>query len=120
MSKILYIEDVPESAQLAERVLENEEHDIILAATGLEGLEKLKSQSPDVILLDLGLPDIDHGTMAQRICEQNQNAHTPIIVISAWPESEVRRITEAYCFNEYLLKPYDVDELVDIVQSHLE
>ena len=119
MSKILVIEDTPESAQLAERVLGQQDYDVLIAATGKEGLEITRDQKPDVILLDLGLPDVGAEAMAQQLCIACQDEDTPIIVVSAWPEHTVRQITEAFCFKEYIIKPYNVDTFVERVNAYI-
>ena len=119
MTKILIIEDAPESAKLAERLLVNQNYDVLLATTGEEGITMALEHQPDMILLDLGLPDIAAETIAGQLQEESNLNHTPVIVVSAWPEYEVRRITKDYGFREYIRKPFDVDFFVSTVRSHL-
>lgn len=119
MTKVLVIEDVPESAQLAKRLLNAQNYDVLLAANGGDGLEMVREHNPDVILLDLGLPDIDADMLALKLCVEIDEANTPVIVVSAWPEIEVRRMTEAYCFKTYLTKPYNVDKFTQTVSSYV-
>jgi two-component system KDP operon response regulator KdpE len=119
MAKILVIEDAPESAKLAERILVNQNYEVLLAATGGEGLNMALEHQPDMILLDLGLPDIAAETIAGQLREETKLNRTPVIVVSAWPEYEVRRITKDYGFREYIRKPFDVDAFISTVRSHL-
>lgn len=119
MTKVLVIEDVPESAMLAKRLLDAQNYDVLLAANGGEGLEMVRKHNPDVILLDLGLPDIDADMLALKLCVEIDEAKTPVIVVSAWPEVEVRRMTESYCFKAYLTKPYNVDKFTETVRSYV-
>jgi DNA-binding response OmpR family regulator len=119
MAKILVIEDTLESALLARRILVDQNHEVILAATGEEGLTIARKLQPDMILLDLGLPDIAAETIAERLRTDDKLSGTPVIVVSAWPEYEVRRITQDYGLNEYIRKPFDVDFFVGIIQNHL-
>lgn len=119
MTKILIIEDAPESAKLAERILVNQNFEVLLATTGREGLSMALEHHPDMILLDLGLPDIGAETIAGQLRDKTQLTQTPVIVVSAWPEYEIRRITKDYGFREYIRKPFDVDFFVSTVRSHL-
>jgi len=119
MTKILIIEDAPESAKLAQRILVNQNFDVLLASTGTEGLSMALEHQPDMILLDLGLPDIGAETIAEQLREETKLTHTPVIVVSAWPEYEIRRITKDYGFNEYIRKPFDIDFFVSTVRNHL-
>jgi DNA-binding response OmpR family regulator len=119
MTKILVIEDAPDSAQLAERILEDQNYEVLLAATGGEGLAMAREHQPDMILLDLGLPDIAAETIAGQLREENQLSQTPVIVVSAWPEYEIRRITKDYGFREFIRKPFDIDFFVSMIHNHL-
>jgi DNA-binding response OmpR family regulator len=119
MTKILIIEDAPESAKLAQRILVNQNFEVMLASTGNEGLSMAVEHQPDMILLDLGLPDIGAETIAGRLREETILTNTPVIVVSAWPEYEIRRITKDYGFREYIKKPFDIDFFVSTVHNYL-
>jgi DNA-binding response OmpR family regulator len=119
MAKILVIEDALESALLARRILVDQNHEVTLAATGEEGLTLARKLKPDMILLDLGLPDIAAETIAEQLRTDERISATPVIVVSAWPEYEIRRITHEYGLDEYIRKPFDVDFFVGTIQSHL-
>jgi len=119
MAKILVIEDVLESALLARRILVDQDHEVILASTGEEGLAIAQKLQPDMILLDLGLPDIAAETIAERLRTDERLSETSVIVVSAWPELEIRRITQDYHLDEYIKKPFDVDFFVGTIQNYL-
>jgi DNA-binding response OmpR family regulator len=119
MTKILVIEDAPESALLAQRLLVDQNYEVMLAATGGEGLTMAHEHHPDMILLDLGLPDIAAEAIAGELRADENLSDTPVIVVSAWPEYEIRRITKDYNLDEYIRKPFDVDFFVGTIQSHL-
>ncbi|MGD8457176.1 MAG: response regulator [Anaerolineales bacterium] len=119
MAKILIIEDAPESAKLAQRILVNQDYEVLLAATGDEGLKLALEYQPDMILLDLGLPDINADAIAGQLQQEENLYFTPVIVVSAWPEYEIRRIIKDYGFREYIKKPFDVDSFIRTIRSHL-
>jgi DNA-binding response OmpR family regulator len=119
MAKILVIEDALESAMLARRILVDKNHEVTLAATGEEGLHLARKLKPDMILLDLGLPDITAESIAEQLRTDENLSSTPVIVVSAWPEFEIRRITHDYGLDEYIRKPFDVDFFVGTIQNHL-
>ena len=65
MAKILVIEDALESARLSQRILVNQDYEVVLAATGEEGIDRAKEHHPNMILFDLGLPDCEPEIVAQ-------------------------------------------------------
>lgn len=119
MAKVLVIEDVADSANLARKILTNYDHEVLVAMTGSGGLKLASDEHPDLVLLDLGLPDIDGQTLLGRLRSEANMGDTPIILCSAWPEEAARKMAHAYGFNGYISKPYKVLNFIDIVESHL-
>ena len=77
---VLIIEDEKNIQTFMGKVLKRHEYRVLCADTGTQGLEIIRSQCPDIILLDLGLPDMDGGRIIQEVRTWTS---TPIIVISA-------------------------------------
>jgi CheY-like chemotaxis protein len=119
MAKILIIEDVPDSANLARKILTKFEHEVLVAENGEEALSLAGIGDLDLILLDLGLPDVDGQTLLGMLRRDYDMENTPIIVCTAWPEDTALRMAEAYGFDGYISKPYTVNKLMDVVNHYL-
>lgn len=108
MTTILHIEDNPANKILIERVLEPQGYSIVYAPDGESGIIAALEHMPDLILLDMGLPDIDGQTVATLIKQMPQLANTPVVVITAWPAEKAMETAERYGLTGCILKPIDV------------
>lgn len=106
---ILLIEDEPQMRRFLRVTLQGHGFRLIEAATGGEGLTQAATRNPDVVLLDLGLPDIDGLEVTRRIREW---AQIPIIVISAREQEEDKIRTLDAGADDYLTKPFAAGELL--------
>lgn len=120
MAKILYIEDIPDNATLAQKILTKRGHEFLWAQNAENGLEMALENQPDLILLDLGLPDVDGQTLSIWLRSEDALKDTPIIVLTAWTEEVARQTVEAYGLNGYLCKPFKLDSLMSIIEENLE
>jgi two-component system cell cycle response regulator DivK len=105
MAKILLIEDIPDNAELVQRILESTGHAMIHAPDAESGLAAAIKHQPDLILLDLGLPDYDGQTLAGWLRAEPKTAKIPIIAFTAWPEETVRQMASSYGCDGYIGKP---------------
>lgn len=119
MAKILYIEDIQDNITLVEKIVESRGHEFLVAKNAETGLELAITSQPDLILLDLGLPDADGQTLSVWLKGNPVLSSTPIIVLTAWPEEVVRQTVKAYNLNGYLCKPFSLADLVKIIDSVL-
>ncbi len=118
MPRILLIEDIADNASLVKRVLNSQGYEVSWAQTAEEGLDKAEQNPPDLILLDLGLPDIDGQTLVGYLRQVPELEAVPIIVVTAWPEETARMMVDAYGCNGFISKPIDVRAFIDIVNSY--
>lgn len=118
MPKILLIEDIPDNASLVQRVLTSQGYEITWAETAEAGLAEAGSARPDMILLDLGLPDIDGQTLVGYLRELPGLVDVPIIAVTAWPEETARLMVTAYGCNGYISKPIDVRAFIDMINAY--
>src|SRR6266478_9359401 len=81
--KILYVEDNAENIMLVRRVLESKGYIVLEAASGLEGIEAAGRELPDLILMDINLPDMDGYAAATKIKNTKGLQHIPIIALTA-------------------------------------
>lgn len=111
MTTILYVEDNPENRLLIRRILQAEGYTIVEAASAYEALETVKKLSPDLILMDINLPEMDGYTLTARLKAFPQLSHVPIIALTAnVMRGDRERTLEAGC-DGYIQKPIDVDTL---------
>ena len=119
MAKILLIEDIDDNAALVQKVLAARGHEVIWARNGETGLELASAQPPALILLDLGLPDIDGQTLVRYLRNLDELERVPIIVVTAWPEETAKMMVTAYGCDGYIGKPVDIHRLTGMVEEHL-
>lgn len=105
MKKILLIEDVPDNAELTCKILLSAGYEVFHAADAETGLQMALDVLPDLILLDLGLPDYDGQTLAGWLRAEPQTAQITIVAFTAWPEETARKMVESYGFDGYVGKP---------------
>ena len=120
MAKILYIEDIQDNITFVEKIVKSRGHEFLFAQNAEAGLEIAFQAKPDLILLDLGLPDADGQTLSVWLRESPLLSAIPIIALTAWPEEVVRQTVNAYNLNGYLCKPFSLQSLVKIIDSVLE
>jgi two-component system KDP operon response regulator KdpE len=106
---VLLIEDEPQMRRFLRAALESHDFQLVEAGTGREGLAQATGRNPDVILLDLGLPDGDGIDLTRRMREWSA---TPIIVISARGKEQDKIAALDAGADDYLTKPFGVGELL--------
>ena len=118
--RVLYVEDSAANFQLVETILKDRpETDVLWADTGEKGLAMACAQSPQLILLDLDLPDMHGSEVLKRLQSQPATAQTPVIVISAdATPSQIERMLAAGARN-YLTKPFEIRRFLFMVDEVL-
>ena len=108
---ILYVEDNPDNRMLVRRILQAEGFSVLEADNATMALELLREQSPDLILMDINMPDIDGYTLTARLKSLPKMLNVPIIALTAnVMKGDRERSLEAGC-DGYIQKPIDVDKL---------
>jgi two-component system, cell cycle response regulator DivK len=118
MHNILLIEDIPDNAMLVLRVLNSQGYQVTWAETAEAGLALAEEDLPEMVLLDLGLPDIDGQTLVGYLRDLPGMDRIPIIAVTAWPEETARQMVTAYGCNGYISKPLDIRAFLQMVNSH--
>ena len=119
--KILLVEDIPDNVKLVRKALSGRDYEIIHAPDAETGLSLALEHVPDLILLDLGLPDYDGQTLAGWLRAEPVLDATPIVAFTAWPEETAKKMVESYGFDDYICKPIvKVGEFIAKIDSHLK
>jgi two-component system cell cycle response regulator DivK len=118
--RILYIEDNPENRLLMRRVLMAEGYIIEEAADGNSGLQKASESPPDLILMDINLPEIDGYEVTARLKQLPNMTGVPIIAVTANVMKGDREKTLAAGCDGYIQKPIDIDLLPSQIESFLK
>jgi len=116
---ILVIEDYADARELLSVLLYRKGYKVVQAATGLEGLLKAGKTYPDLILMDLALPEMDGIEAARRIHETPGLSRIPIFVVSAYLTPAVEAEARAAGCVEMFGKPFDCDSLLETISITL-
>jgi signal transduction histidine kinase len=108
---ILYIEDDPASRTLVERTLRFAGFTVLVAASGLEGVDMARAAQLDMVLVDINLPDISGREVTTMLRSESRFRHTPIVALTAQALDEQRELTMAAGITGYITKPIDVEAL---------
>jgi two-component system, cell cycle response regulator DivK len=119
MAKILLVEDNEMNRDMLSRRLQKRGYTIVVAVDGLQALELARTEAPDLILLDLSLPEMDGWEVARRLRAEPSTGRIPIIALTAHAMSGDReKALEAGC-SEYDSKPVDWPRLQEKIRRLL-
>ena len=118
--RILVVDDKTEFSELLQFRLAILNYEVLAAATGTEALNKARSELPDVILLDLLLPDLDGLTLCEILRRLPSTRNTPIIMITAVTTEATRAAAKIAGARGFLCKPLDFVELQRQLDAALE
>jgi len=109
--QILIIEDEADISKTIRYFLEEEGYDVSIAGSGEEGLEKARQHNPDLVILDLKLPEMPGEEVCKEIKRDKKISGTPIIMLTA-KDSDVDRVVGRVIGADcYMTKPFELDEL---------
>jgi twitching motility two-component system response regulator PilH len=120
MPTVLYAEDDMEHREMMRVILQDSNITLVEASNGVEALQAVHKQLPDLILLDLFMPKLDgHGVM-EALRSDPATRNIPIIVLSAWSTGDNRKRARSAGAKDFIAKPYDPIELMKMVNSYLK
>ena len=120
MAKILLIEDNEMNRDMLSRRLERKGHSVSIAIDGAEGLDKARSDTPDLILMDMSLPVIDGWEVTRRLKADEATRRIPVIALTAHAmASDEQKAREAGC-DDFDTKPIELPRLLDKIHALLQ
>jgi two-component system phosphate regulon response regulator PhoB len=120
MARILVIEDEPDLGALLDYNLKADGHEVVVATTGAAGLLRLREKAPDVVLLDLMLPDVSGAEVARTIKRDAALKRVALIMVTARGEETDRVKGLELGADDYVVKPFSVKELLLRVKNVLK
>ncbi|WP_404789492.1 response regulator [Altericista sp. CCNU0014] len=118
MDRILVVDDTPDNLALIEIILEDEGYELILVSSGAEALAEVDRLPPDLILLDIMMPEMNGYEVTRRVRQNSKLPYIPILLLTAHQTSDVVEGLESGA-DDFVRKPVDVDELAARVRSLL-
>lgn len=117
---ILLVDDEPQTRDLLRLMLKRDGYDVFDAEDGFDALKKVKSLLPDMVLLDVMMPDIDGITVCKKIRSDETTANIPVVMLSARTHEEAVRRGIAAGATRYLTKPIGRESLLENVREVFE
>lgn len=117
--RILVVDDNEQNRYVMLRSLRNPDWIVEACATGFQALEKVKSSSPDLVILDMRLPDIPGYEVCRRIKQDPETSHIPVLQVSAYVGEQGKAAARDAGADRFLVHPLDPRVLSDVVSSLL-
>jgi len=118
--RILIVEDNMDNYELVRFVLERAGYDVFLAVNGRDGVDAARLQKPDLILMDLGMPEMDGWTASRKLKSDDTTKSIPVYALSAHTlPQERKRARQAGC-DGFLTKPIHVQSFLEIINERFE
>ena len=117
--RILVVEDNDRNLKLVRDVLSHAGFDVVEARSGEQGVALAQEETPDLVLMDLGLPGIDGSESLRQLRATPSTAAVPVVAVTAYAMPEDRERTRQAGFDGFLTKPIDIRALPDQVRGYL-
>lgn len=119
-ARILIVEDHKDSLEILSMQLKSMGYEVIAAVTAEEGIEKAETHLPELVLMDLGLPDLNGIEATKRLKSNPRTAHIPVIAHTAWPEDSFKDKVAEAGLSGFLTKPTPPYRFHATIQKHLK
>ncbi len=118
MARIFFVDDEPVTLQILGKAAQLLGHQPILIETGKDVLSRAAEQKPDLIMMDMMMPDLDGLDVLQTLRSQPDTAGIPVVILSAGAALDDRERVEAAGAQEYLTKPIGLNLLMDTIKKY--
>lgn len=117
MKRILVVEDNAELAKLLELILRRANYDVNVANDGFDALRQFEMQRPDLVLLDIMLPNLDGYEVADRI-RHEQHSDVPVVMLSSLDSYLDMERSRQVGATDHIAKPFDKDVLLQVIEKY--
>ena len=114
--RVLVVDDSVDLAETLAMVLEESGHEVRLAHSGSAALAEFDAFSPEIVFLDIGLPEMNGYEVARELRAREQGRSVLLLALSGYGEREDRDEAEAAGFDRHLLKPVDIETIEEILE----
>lgn len=118
--KILIVDDEKDVVTALQFTLETEGYECITAYEGLEALKKAREKKPDLIILDVMMPNLDGFHVSKFLKFDGRYKHIPIIMLTARTQEKDKKLGEETGAKYYITKPFEMDDLVNKINNILK
>ena len=119
MAKILVVDDSPTMLTGTSKILTSAGHDVIQAVSGKEGIEKASSENPNLILMDVVMPDLNGFQATRTITTSADTKHIPVIMLTTKDQETDKVWAKRQGASDYVVKPPNAKELLAKIDSLL-
>jgi CheY-like chemotaxis protein/two-component sensor histidine kinase len=113
--RVMVVDDNVDAAQMLAALLEVQGHAVSVEYDGKGALERIRREPHEVLLLDIGLPDMDGYELARRLRSQPESAGATLVALTGYGQSQDRKEAEQAGFDHYLVKPADMDQVNEVL-----
>ena len=116
MKKILVVDDEKDIVEIISMYLEREDYKVMGACDGVEALQKIISSPPDLVILDIMMPEIDGHSLNIKLKENPETKDIKVVIVSVSGSNKKMELAEKFNVSDYFVKSnYRIDELVGLV-----
>ena len=119
MARILIVDDSPSQLYNLQKIVEKLGHDTITAEDGAEGVELARSEQPDLILMDVVMPNLNGFQATRTISRDDSTSHIPIILVTTKDQETDRVWGMRQGAKGYVTKPISEKALISVIREHL-
>lgn len=120
MKKILIVDDDPQTTTLLELLLSERGYETVSTTDSSKAIQFANSANPDLIILDLMMPEPDGFKVCRMLRNDTHFIFTPILIVTALDDTDSKIVAFGAGADDYLIKPYDIDELASIIKTLLQ
>lgn len=116
---MLIIDDHPATAEVMAQILKMKGFEAVIAYDGTSGLEKTNSEKPDLILLDIMMPEMNGFEVCEKLKLNPQTSKIPVIIVSIRASEDSIKEGKKMGADEYITKPFSPSKLIEVVERYL-
>lgn len=118
MARILFVDDDPHTLETLDKSTQLLGHQAIIAKSGEEALKLAAVHSPDLIMTDMRLPDMNGLALIEQLRQNDATASVPVVVLSASPEVDIAQLSEQAGADSFLSKPIRLQTLQNVIEHY--
>ncbi|MCB1645334.1 MAG: response regulator [Pseudomonadales bacterium] len=120
MTKVLVVDDSPTEIYQFKDLLESMGYEVITAENGRDGVALAAAEQPDIVLMDIVMPDMNGFQATRQICRGESTSHIPVVIVSSKDQETDKVWGERQGASGYITKPVDRQVLVAVVEKILK